>query len=168
MENSDYWHLTHAKGILSHNVFLGKGHYFSVSEINRDPILKNAVTGYGHHAQFDNKERAWERIRRSEFPDLPTRVNAIFLFESEKDGERAKSEWFNDDARLLVQVNILPGSRLHRADARWLDLEHANDAQERARSYWGGEMTSDPRVEIVVSGRVYFPGWENWARLMTP
>ena len=83
---------------MSHNVFLGKGYYFSVSEINRDPILKNAVTGYGHHAQFDNKEVAWERIRKTEFPDLPTRVNAIFLFESEKDGKRAKSDWFNDEA----------------------------------------------------------------------
>jgi len=166
--NRDYWHLTHDSGMLPHNVFLSKGFSFSISAVNLMDNLQGAVTPYGSGALFADKEQAWEAIRKAEFPDLPTRINALFLFESREVAQRATAEWFDKENRVLVRAQLANGSRTFRADARWLDGATTDNAEHRARRYWSGEMTPDPVPEIIVCGLVYFPDWEEWAKLMTP
>jgi Protein of unknown function (DUF2971) len=165
--NRDYWHLTHGGGMLPHNVLLAKGFSFSISAVNVMENMEGAVTQYGAGALFADKERAWERIRKAEFPNLPTRINALFLFESKELAQQATAEWFGNDNRLLVRAQLVDGSRTFRADAKWLNGATADNAEDRARRYWSGEMSPDPFPEIIVCGLVYFPDWEQWGELMT-
>ncbi len=168
IDNKDFWHLTHDGGILSHNVLLYQGYYKSISAENPFADPRGFVTIYGAYAQLSEKEKTWERIRKTEFPDRPTRFNALFLFESKELAENAATEWFGDERRLLVRVRLISDSRRFRADATWLDNVSADNAEDRARHYWEGEMTNNPRPEIIVCGWVYFPDWEQWAKLLTP
>lgn len=77
-------------------------------------------------------------------------------------------EWFPDESRLLVRVNIQSGAIVFRGDATWLDTVSPQNAQNRARHYWQDDVTSKPRPEIIVYGQLYFPDWTEWARLMSP
>lgn len=158
----DYWHLTHLKGRLLHNAYIGKGFCWSISGANLMPGMENAVTDYGLNARFSDKEADWELVREHEFPFLPTRLNALFLFDDEEVASRAANDphWFGDEKRELVRVRIIDGAREFRADARWLDSAGPGQCDERARRYWSGEMTNEPMPEIIICGLVYFPDWQ--------
>ena len=157
----DYWHLTHPNGFLFNNAFVGKGFCWSVSAMNLMPEMQNAATLYGLNARFADKEADWDRVREAEFPALPTRINALFLFDDEELARRAAAnpDWFGNEERLLVKARLVDGSRVFRADAGWLDNAAPGQFAERASRYWSGEMTSSPMPEIIVCGLVYFPDW---------
>jgi hypothetical protein len=166
--NRDYWHLTHDGGVLPHNVFISEGFSLSISAVNLLENMAEAVTLYGAGARFADKEKAWEEIRKAEFPALPTRINALFLFETKELAQRATADWFGNDNRPLVRAQLVDGSPIFRADAKWLDGATSNNVKDRARKYWLGEMTPDPMPEIIVCGLVYFPDWQQWAKFMAP
>ena len=168
IENIDLWHLTQSNDLLSNNTFLSKGISYSISYINQMENLGNAVSSYGLEAMHHNKEQAWEEVRKKYFTDLPSRINAMFFFESKDDADRALQEWFPDQHRLVVRAQPLVGCRRFRADARWLDNVTPENIRIRAQEYWEGKITTDPRIEIVIHGQVYFPEWQTWTRLMSP
>lgn len=151
-----FYHL--ADEILLWNVRLHEGLCPSVSVLNEAEAEHGFVTMYGAFRGQSAKERLWESIREADFPEVPTRQNGFFLFESGQAVQTAREEWFPHDPRPVVEVRIVTGSVVHRADARWLDAVQA-DWNEASRRYWTGDMTDDPRVEIILKGLVYFPGW---------
>lgn len=157
-----YWHLTCPGNFLLHNARLGQGLTQSVSAVADFPGLQNAVSPYGIGARSNPKEQEWERVRLTVDNALPTRLNGFFVFETEGLAQRAQAEWFGEENRTIVRVRAVEGASLHRADARLLDSSDSSQWDDRATMYWRGDMTDDPRPEIIVKGPIYFPDWETF------
>jgi hypothetical protein len=107
------------------------------------------------------KEDAWETVRAQQFPGLPSRRDALFLFESEADLQKASEKWWADQPRRVLKAQVTEGAALHKADSRLLDSTEGQ-WEENARRYWCGVQTDDPVFEVVVQGVVYFPEWETF------
>lgn len=159
-----YWHLTQRNDILLHNVRLGEGICWTVSMITEQPGMQDAVTPYSLLRHDTSKEQRFEAIRKQHFPDHPSRDKALFLFVSKDDAQRGLRDWFPGEARQAVEARIVAGSRWHQADARWLERPPA-EWDNSARSYWAGEITADPRLEVVIHGGLYFPEWRTFGLL---
>jgi len=156
-----FWHLVHpTAGLVLNNAFLGEGFCSSMSVICRMPGLEKVGSPYGFKAKVDDKEQTWERVRTSEYPNLPSRCGAFFLFDDRQFAEQLRDRWFPGEDRIIVSVQIVEGSRVHRADAKWLDAT-PDRWEENARRYWSSEVTTDQRPEVLVDGAVYFPGWRD-------
>ena len=79
-----YWHLTDPSGLVLNNAFVSEGICRSVFAVNRMPGLAKAVSPYGLRSMQDKKEQCWETARQSENDNLPSRIGAVFLLESEE------------------------------------------------------------------------------------
>ena len=155
----EYWHLTRRRaGLLLHNVALAEGICCSMSAFATLPGLEDVVSPYAFGATGDQKEQVWETIREKVSPHHPSRRNAIFLFDDEGLADRLRQGWFGAEDRIKLEARIVEGSRVHRADAKWLDCVQS-DWEIAALMYWTGNMTSEPVPEILVHGAVYFPKW---------
>lgn len=148
------WHLMDDMG--RHNAYLGCGVVRSIGAGLEDGTLPEGVTTpYNIANRNQETEALWEQVRKREFGGLPSRSNALFLFEREEDVQEARRLWFPNEQRPCVRVRIIEGASLHRADAKWLDAP----SEEAARRYWSGDTANNPLLEIVVQGCVYFPDW---------
>lgn len=130
----------------------------SASMIATVPGLEPTATGYFLHNMHSPKEQLWEAIREREFPILPSRMKAFFLFDDLDTVCRAKQLWFPEESRIVLEAHVLESTKLHKADARWLDASEY-EWEKSARNYWSARFTDDPIVECVVHGQVYFPRW---------
>ncbi|TPK64736.1 MULTISPECIES: hypothetical protein [unclassified Mesorhizobium] len=159
LRGESYWHVTDRGGILLHNVRIGKGWCASISYFAKGE-LADAFTPYSQLAGGSDKERVWESVRATHFPDLPSRQKALFVFPSKENAERAIQEWYTGQDKVIVEVRLSMDVKLHIADARHLDHLPSlwPDATMR---YWQGAITDNPRPEALVEGVVYFPGWEH-------
>ena len=156
---STFYHLAHQDSHLFWNVFLSKGFLISDSVTALTEGLQDVTTPYAFSRQDDPKEKLWERIRESEYPQKPSRKKAFFLFDEQDTALHAKETWFPGEERRILNVRVLCGSMLHRGDSRWLD-SFVNEWEENARKYWAGEMTKDPTPEVILHGVAFFPDWE--------
>ncbi len=137
LEEPRYWHLTQPNDILLHNARLGEGIRWTVSVLAEQSGMQDVVTRYSLLRHDTSREQRFEAIRRQHFPD-----------------------------HQAVGALIVAGGRWHRADARWLDRSPA-EWDNSARSYWAGEITADPRLEVIAHGGLYFPEWRTFS-LLTP
>lgn len=152
-----FYHLTDSSAPLLWNARLHEGLLPSISAIREGDF----VTLYYILNSQPHKERVWEQIRAAEFPDLPTREKALFLFDDLNTANDAMTSWFHDQRRHLVEARIVSPSLVHKADAKWLDTDERK-WESAARQYWAGEMTDVPIVEVIVCGHVYFPKWAEY------
>ena len=106
------------------------------------------------HAKYSSellKEYIFEEIRASEFPQVPSRMRCLFLFEAEHDKDAEvylQKMGYSLTERSLIKVEPVNGkSATHRTDAKLLDvnLSKQPEVAAAARKYWQG--TSDP-VEL--------------------
>ena len=153
-----YWHLADPSGLVLNNAFVSEGICRSVFAVNRMPGLAKAVSPYGLRSMQDKKEQCWETARQSENDNLPSRIGAVFLLESEELAKKLSALWFGAEQRIQLRARVIAGSRLHTADARWLDCTEES-WNEHATRYWRGDMSDDPLPEVLVDGIVYFPDW---------
>lgn len=164
LQPESYWHLVDATTgpmLLLNNAFLAEGIIATISEFRRLPGLENATGAYALRAGMDPKELVWEETRKRVDPSLPSRNGALYEFDNREIAEAVGAKWFGAERlRHLVEARVVNGSRVFKADTRWLDCEQADWQQNSAR-YWAGDMTASPVPEILVDGRVYFPGWQN-------
>jgi hypothetical protein len=144
--------------MMLHNVWLAEGIGTSIAMMSRTPGLERAVSPYAIKIMSDAKEQAWEAARLAVNAKLPSRKGAVFLFESEGQAAAAMQTWFPKETRTLIEARIVKGATVHVADTRLLDCRE-NEWDANARKYWQGEMTAAPFREVLVDGRVYFPGW---------
>jgi hypothetical protein len=159
LRTEPYWHLTPARGsTLLNNAYVGQGICWSTTAFRREPGMEQAITLYGAFGNVE-KEDAWERVRQIVDKNLPSRQHAFFLFDDEAMADHARRTWFPNEDRLLLEARTVTGTRLHRAESRWLDCQPPQ-WEENAERYWRGEMTREPLPEIIVDGAVYFPGWK--------
>jgi hypothetical protein len=103
-----------------------------------------------------DKELLFEEIRVAEFPNLPSRRRAIFLFVIDLDPEcYMRSMNFSTHDRYILEVEPLAGSRVHRADSRLLNcnLRPRPDKEHSARQYWTGTLDVGNHVEVLLEGQ---------------
>ena len=158
MSGPVFWHLT-SKGFnpLLHNARLGKGWTVSMDVLAQ--VAPGATTLYAHLNDEQKKERLWEDVRKRIGADvLPPRLCSFFAFVSREDARRAQAAWNLPD-RHLVEVYAGPDAKVHLADSSHLNSSEA-EWTEAAEAYWLGKMTEAPLVEVLISGPIFFPGWE--------
>jgi hypothetical protein len=80
--------------------------------------------------------------------------------------EACNAAWWNG-ARIILEAQIVSGANVGTFDARQLDAS-PDQWEAAARRYWAGEMTTDPRPEVLVDGQAQLVGWEPHARLGQP
>ena len=146
-----------------HNTRLRKGYLYTGEQLSGiDPGM--ILSPYTAFTSERRKEDVWEAVRKQEFPRLPSRHDALFLFENEADLQKAWIKWWNGQSRRTLRAQIVEGALVHKADSRFLDC-HESEWEENARRYWSELQTEDPIFEIVVQGRLYFPDWETFPSL---
>ena len=154
-----FYHFTSPNDSLLWNVRLAEGLCPSVSFQALVAGMDGLTTLYAIANSESPKEELWEHIRISDFPLLPSRLKALFLFESIEVANAARQWWFPNEKRLLLEARILFGARIHIADAKWLDSPES-EWESAARNYWSGVLTHEPMPEVIVHGCVYFPSWK--------
>jgi hypothetical protein len=101
------------------------------------------------------KELLFEEVRVQDFPSLPSRRSAIFLFPSTEEPvsfmERMK---FVAADRTVVEIEPLPTARIHRADANQLNCNGLSRTEQKrdAALYWQGSVTREPVIEVLLDG----------------
>jgi hypothetical protein len=104
------------------------------------------------------KEECFEQLRAREFPGCPSRLGCIFLFPTRESAEARNAAWWNG-ARVILEARIVSAASAGIFDARQLDAP-ADQWEPAARRYWSGDLTADPRPEVLVDGEVQLVGWE--------
>ncbi len=101
-----------------------------------------------------------ERVRERAFGDRPRRIGGIFLFPGIEHAERFRAEDWGG-AGVIVECSA-ESARTFEADMSLVrrpnlhgDIEQELAlAEQRARTYWSGDLGSDARVEVVAEGEV--------------
>ncbi len=162
----NYWHVVPSMGptaaMFYNNVAVGKGALLSASAgIRAEPHLENAQTPYSYLKLNDAKEAIFETVRKGQFPEKPSRLKSIYLFDDQSLVERALREWFPNEAKAVHECNVLVDARTHQADTTWLNCLPA-EWEQCARKYWAGVMSESPFTETIVDGAIYFPKYRSF------
>lgn len=100
-------------------------------------------------------EFIWEMVRNLEFPDMPSRVESLFLFDSIENAMDFKNQ-FRDLNYQLVNINLLGGTK-QSFDMNWFSNVPSNiplaEVKEYARNYWRQVHTEKPVIEILYQGK---------------
>ena len=165
----EFWHLSLPNSFLLNNVYLSEGLLLSMSVMNRMPGLDGAVTLHSAKARSDDKEQMWEHGRLRINPNLPSRIGATYLVETEEGAKLIEERWFGGQERLHLKANVVAGSKVFHGDATWLEASK-EQWEESAERYWRGQRTDNPIMEVIIDGAVYFPGWRErpFGRIVGP
>ena len=104
-------------------------------------------------------ELTYETVRKSEFPERPSRWDCIYLFDDVGPSDRFLKEYRQGKGIILpctiesgepfkADMNLLQGPDIKRQDAGKAKMVEA------ARAYWSGTMSDSPWPEILANGRV--------------
>ena len=96
------------------------------------------------------RELIMEEVRREIVPEAPSRQKCLWVAE-DLNGAR---QWHSRLGGLGQIVRLRASGTMHRADAAHLlgDSEPLTTTYSRARAYWRGEISSEPQLEILLSG----------------
>ncbi len=162
IHDKPFWHLISENGFFYNNVRVAKGALLSVSAgIEAEPHIETSQTLYSMYRSNDQKEIVFERIRKQYFPDLPSRLKTLYVFDDYQLVERALSEWFPTEIKIVHECRILVSNITHKADTFWLN-SNADQWEICAKNYWSGVMSPKSFPEVIVHGALYFPGWESF------
>ena len=102
----------------------------------------------------------WEVLFERARPDnVPLkRTQCAFFFEKKENASLFKDSYPGMAGGLLCKVEILEEWFSMRADMKWLDnidenKVNAAEAIAKFQKYWAGEMTAEPVVEVLFTGR---------------
>jgi hypothetical protein len=150
-----------------HNIKLSAGRLTAVSLVRAAvPDWGGMRSPYEAFTREAEKEDFFEAVRAGGFPAALPRKGALFLFASAEDAAAANASWWQGQ-RVILSAQIVQASRVGAFDARKLDASREG-WEAAARSYWAGETTEQPRIEVLVDGIVQLRGWEPFAQLMRP
>lgn len=99
------------------------------------------------------REIIFEEIRRNEFPDLPSRVNCVWLCDAS-----GISYWWprmHSGKKVILEAHVV--GTLHRANPDFLvsDSISHDELRALARKYWGGEnVRNQSNEELLFYGEV--------------
>ena len=88
-----------------------------------------------------NREQILERIRQTEFPQLPSRFECVFFCESEAEARYYGygSARGTPNPMFLYEVEVVD-SRARQHEADWKGTGPYDDTEDWARRYWRGEV----------------------------
>ncbi len=113
---------TPTAGFLFHNTALNEGLLASASQFNYVRGLGRAASPYALRPASNEQEDAWESVRLARARLLPSRADAIFLYDDLQVVRYLLENWCRGDTRHVIEVRVVKGARLHKADMRWLEL----------------------------------------------
>lgn len=147
--------------VMMHNTRLREGFLLTGAALAALLPEGSIISPYSSFTNERPKEDMWEDLRFKNFPHLPSRKNALFLFEDELSLQIAEKKWWPGQSRKNLSAQVVDGSSIHKADSNWLDC--TEEAWERnANAYWSGLTTPEPIFEVVVQGQIYFPDWQEF------
>jgi hypothetical protein len=154
-------------GMFCHNIKLSTGRLTAVSFVRAAvPEWSGMRSPYEAFTRETEKEDFFEAVRAQGFPAAPPRKGALFLFASAQDAAAANASWWQGQ-RVILPAQIMQASRVGPFDATQLDVPRER-WETAACSYWAGETTDHPRIEVLVDGIVQLQGWEPFAKLLSP
>ena len=122
-------------------------------------LYARQILGFGpNHLQFF-REYMLEQIRKAEFPERPSRLSVVFIYESFELSQRVRRSPIADEITYRV-TPVNADTLVCRLDMDWLthQLEHCHSfecAEAIARKYWKGERAfPGSTTEMLVSGPV--------------
>jgi len=99
-------------------------------------------------------EFIWEMVRNYEYPDKPSRMESVFLFEQIEDAKDFMNN-YRDLNYQLANVILLEGN-VQSFDMNWFSKVPSNiplsEIEDYARNYWEQKMTEKPIIEILLKG----------------
>lgn len=136
-----------------HNLKFCKGILQSPSMMRElDPNLSGVVSRYEAVHTDREKEAVFEEVRKAHYPHIPSRMGALYLFPDLDTAIKANQRWWGGKCSLYGAI-IQKGSSSFTADSKWLDCTAA-EFEESAHSYFSGERTNDPCLEVIVMGTI--------------
>jgi hypothetical protein len=159
-----YFHWTDDFSILCHNAKLGQGLTMSVSALAASTGVDGFSTPYAAMNSEKEKEAAWEATRIANFKHQPSRNRAFFCFSSKDAAETARTRWFPKSSKRLLEVRMTSNTVVFSADSQWLDCIRS-EWDSASHNYWMGLETSDPLLETIACGAMYFPEWQTFSSL---
>ena len=155
-----YYHWFDFKNeILNHNLRIGDGKLSSAScgrvVTGSDGFINPYYIGtITQNAAHREKERVFEKVRKEDFSQCPSRRDTFWLFDDSILASRKGQEWgFIKQGRELLEVEIIIRLNLFKADSKWLDC-NSTQYTENARQYWSGKLTSRAEPEILFDGQI--------------
>jgi hypothetical protein len=100
-------------------------------------------------------ERNFEKCRKDKFPNLPSRLNSLWVAEDSINGKKYLTDMFKDEqnTRKILQIDILPSSVIHRADVQWFDKYFDASDENFILNYWKKlPLNINPKWEILIDG----------------
>lgn len=102
-------------------------------------------------------EFIWELARREVKPTAASRINSVYLWESEERAEKFKDEHRKHPSYKIVRVKVEDEDKVQVYDAKWLDAVPTDATLEEAYvyavRYWLGVESESPCWEILYEGR---------------
>ena len=99
------------------------------------------------------QEQTFELIRRSEHPDLPSRMSSIFLFENFQEAQAFIKRDRRDGTNIYEVALVSPLAKIHRASMKLYDRVPLGRPafpalEDQARQYWDGVNYIDPPFDF--------------------
>lgn len=89
-------------------------------------------------------ELVFELVRRGNAPDVPSRLNTLFAYETTEQAEAYRAERRSVATHEIWSVNVADGIQLHEGDGGWLGVPgDALHFIRAAMAYWHGAPAPD-------------------------
>jgi hypothetical protein len=102
--------------------------------------------------QYIIREFIFERVRKNEFPDAPSRLECIFVCKT-LDGAKSFRSESRRNLDLIYEVEPTDvNSRMLETDWSWINSiinKPLHEIEEDARKYWGGKSRDSDKKELL-------------------
>lgn len=99
-------------------------------------------------------EFIWEMVRNNEYPNMPSRMESLFLFDKEANASDFLNQ-YRDLTYSVVSVNLMEG-KTESFDMNWFSNVPSDvpitEVEKYARNYWEQKKTGNPVVEVLFQG----------------
>lgn len=99
-------------------------------------------------------EFIWEMVRNNEYPNMPSRMESLFLFDKEANASDFLNQ-YRDPTYSVVSVNLMEG-KTESFDMNWFSNVPSDvpitEVEKYARNYWEQKKTENPVVEVLFQG----------------
>lgn len=123
-------------------------------------IINETGLFYDYSKEHYLWEFIWEIVRNSEFPEMPSRMNSVFLFESVDEARNFK-EAYRESDYILANIELIEGET-YSFDMNWFSEVPCDvplsEIKEYVRNYWSQNKTDSPVIEVLFQGKYM---WEN-------
>jgi hypothetical protein len=92
------------------------------------------------------REHVCEEIRQKEFPQCPSRLQALFCCGNLEEARAYRREWDCQTASIWT----VESANVFRADMRWMSRCEERELAVRMRKYWSQELSSEPLWEYLL------------------